>query len=343
MPEPPSRHSWTTAERKALIILHDEYQLAWNVLTPLFNSWLGQPHGLLQQVLYSQYIYVAHTPSKLGQRKVQNTLVDTNDDEIRYQLTCTATKLGIGLPKTDQKDDSERQHDTSINRKRSLSEIHTPNAKRPQLVSFDQMHNQPCTPRHHFGLQTPPTSRKHPREPLQAVHPLQLSPTLAIRSVERSLSNAVVTNPKKSLTLPHMPLPLIGFRGYSEKSQGLNSPLGFRAGAFIDSARIAACPDSTDAEFQLEANMHVAWTKGHPSPFISITTSCIRAIMKSRSPKSGRYLAVVNLHKIRESGSIFEAKSLGLKPTKPNGTPIKYHCGGEYLIWVRYFFHHIVM
>ena len=341
MSEPTSRHYWTTAERKALLILHDEYRLAWNILTPLFNSWLGQSHGLVQQVLYSQYVYVAHTPSKTSQRRVQDTLAGTNDNDkiIQHQLKQTAIKLGIRLAEPDQTKYSEIQPDTSPKRKRSLSQTYTPNAKRPSRVASDPIDDQPCTPEQHYGMKTPPISQEVCQEKLQIERSLQLSPTLAIRAAQRSLSNPVITKPKKTLSLnntePHLSLPLIGFRGYSKESQGLNSPLGFRAGAFMSSARIPICPNPTDAEFMSEANLHVGWTKGHPSSFISITTSCIRAIMKARSPKFGRYLAVLDLQKIGHSGSIFEAKSLDLQPTNAKGTPIKYHSGGEYLIWVR--------
>ena len=175
-----------------------------------------------------------------------------------------------------------------------------------------------------LGLATPDGS-KMTSKASQVTLPEPSSPTLAIRTLQRrqSRDTLIPTTQQWSSSSTGIELPIIDFRGYSEeKSQGLNSPQSFRAGSFLDAARIPTCPTVTEPEFIAEANTHCAWTKGHPSRFISVTTSCIRAMMKARSPKTRRYLAVLDLHKIQQSGSIFSADSLHLKPTRPDGSAV---------------------
>ena len=54
--------------------------------------------------------------------------------------------------------------------------------------------------------------------------------------------------------------------------------------------------------------------------------------MKSRGPKSGRFLAIIDLNKIPQE-SLFTASDLDLHPTKANGDEIRYYSGGEYLVY----------
>ena len=351
---PSLRHSWSSKERKALVLLRDEYQLAWEILTPVFNCWLDVQQGVRQQVLYSQYLYIVRPATNEKQRTAQVTFSSAHQDldTLYYELEHTGTKLGIKFHRqylSHSIVDSETYKDT-LKRKRLSGTLHAESEKTTMSAASSSKRQQSTfqvsnvsahllTPSPKSSLRTPPETgefcqilpRNQPSGPS--------SPTLAVRSVRRNIftpaSSSQSPVPKsQGSSAAKEDLPLLGFRGFSAKSQGLNSGSGFRAGAFVQSARIPTCPSSTNTDFMSEANLHVGWSKGHPSPFISITTSCIRAIMKSRSPKSGRYLAIFDLHKIHDSGSMFEAKSLGLKPTKPNGKPITYHSGGEYLIWV---------
>ena len=349
---PSLRHIWTSRERKALLILKDEYELSWDTLTPVFNCWLDADQGVRQRVLYAQYSYFSRPATSSKQRDAQTAFSSAYQDldTLCQELQQVGLKLGIEIhkPYPGYNIENTQTYDKSLKRKTLSGTLH-PESEMPNMLAASPSKKQhsfpdivrstyPSTPSQVRDPQTPPSVNSHhtgPRSP----PPQPSSPTLAIKTVRRNLPNAV-----HSLGLPtcapqispsSLPeLPLVGFRGYSDKSQGLNSPQGFRAGAFVGAANIPQCPAVTDASFIAEATFHVGWTKDHSSPFISITTSCIRAIMKSRSPKSGRYLAILDLRKIRSSGSIFEAKSLNLRPTKPNGDLIKYHSGGEHLIWV---------
>ena len=325
---PSLRHLWTPKERKALVLLRDEYQLAWEILTPIFNRWLDADQGVRQRVLYAQYSYFSRPATSSKQKNAQTAFSFTNEDleTLHLELERIGLKLGIKIHRQFSMHDSEYSqiHNDALKRKRSSGTLHADSEETDEPAAS--------------------SSKKHQRSLRQTILREQSSqpssPILAIRGVRRNLFNPASSSGlpvplSRELSATMEDLPPLGFRGFSERSQGLNSPLGFRAGAFIHAARIPVCPHPTDAEFLLEANLHVGWTEGHPSPFISVTTSCIRAIMRSRSPKSGRYLAVLDLRKIRSSGSIFEAKSLGLRPTNPNGDPIAYHSGGEYLVWVR--------
>lgn len=63
----------------------------------------------------------------------------------------------------------------------------------------------------------------------------------------------------------------LGYRGFSANSQGVNSPEGFRAGAFMNVATPPECPGVQTPVYISEALRHVGYTKEWPTPFVSLT------------------------------------------------------------------------
>ena len=57
-------------------------------------------------------------------------------------------------------------------------------------------------------------------------------------------------------------------------------------------------------------------------------------MMRARAPKhKGRWIAVLDLHYIKENGALFEARKLALSPKRADGSQIDYQPGGEFLVW----------
>ena len=124
--------------------------------------------------------------------------------------------------------------------------------------------------------------------------------------------------------------PLLGYRAFSNFSHGLNSNQRFVAGLYKDAPSIPPCP-STDSTFYIaEAEKHVR-KASEPSPFVSISSTPLRALMLAfgfhrRKSCKGAYLAIIDLKVLRELKTIQRAKDLELKPG------ITYHPANEYLV-----------
>lgn len=124
--------------------------------------------------------------------------------------------------------------------------------------------------------------------------------------------------------------PLLGYRAFSNFSHGFNSNERFVAGLYKDTPAIPPCP-STDSIFYIaEAEKHVR-KASEPSPFVSISSTPLRALMLAfgfhrRKSCTGAYLAIIDLKVLRELKIIQRAKDLELKPG------ITYHPANEYLV-----------
>ena len=367
IPFPRRTHVWNAEQRIVLRILKDGYHVEWAELVPLFNASVLPAHGcgLSQAILYAQYNHIVKPSSRISKENRRASFPYSQADEefVRHSLETTASKLGIKLVRrelerpvdedeavclpyenTDRRSSSHANSsalncsntdlspcsvgnsDTTLPEPRTRCSVRTP---RTPTRSFPQTTE--------IGLMTPPDSGSASLR----IHPSITSPhSTPIRAGSRTSSHvplkATTRRPTKvkSVEFPVQELPILGFRGFSSQSQGYNGPDRFLAGLFAqpNAARISACPVPDSDAFRIPANLHVGWNKTQ-SPFISITSSPIRAMMKSRGPLFGRSLAVIDMHRIRETGSIFTASTLHLKPKKDDGSPVIYHSGGEYLVW----------
>ena len=144
-------------------------------------------------------------------------------------------------------------------------------------------------------------------------------------------------------------LPLLGYRGYSGASQGLNGEQGFRAGAFVNVDDVPICPkiesrwvcshvsmrtsypNANERYYIDEATRHVAMDNTRPTTFISLTRNPIRAITRAFGGGNKKHhdprLAVINLHLLRNIGVLQIAANLNLNPPK-----VRYDARGELLV-----------
>ena len=76
--------------------------------------------------------------------------------------------------------------------------------------------------------------------------------------------------PPRPITAP-VPISRLAFRGFSERSQGVNSIHEFVAGAFVNAEYILECPDVKDPVYVSEATRHVGLDTSRPTPFISLS------------------------------------------------------------------------
>ncbi|KAL9102222.1 MAG: hypothetical protein Q9163_002604 [Psora crenata] len=324
------RNVWSSGQRKALRVLVEGYGNDWSDIVPVFNSYsqlsAPQARGIPKRVIRTQWNYIKRTSSRIKSTDLKASYPSSHAEEenIRKTLEDLAIRLGIQL---------RRQG------KNSPLHIYR-NMRSDRSLLADKLHSSPQTPSrlmnqdHDNGLLTPP--RSQPSDSIPQVPRLSIG-----RSPTRRSTKAIATPPP--MIIPQSPsnitpplngdLPSLGFRGFSQTSQGKNGGDGFIAGAFVDSARIPACPTPNSPDFRNRANKHVGWDKDHKSPFISLTISPIRAMIRARGPISGRYIAIIDLHKVNQNGSIFAANTLNLTPTRGNGAKIIYYSGGEYLVW----------
>ena len=361
-----TKHSWSAHERLALRILIDGYNINWAEAVPIFNGFLNpiEGRGIKRRVLYAQYNNITRKSTRLRKKQLNASYPTSKaaEENIRKALEATARKLGIELIRCNANlvpngANSPEDADVSTTRQQvPKSSTDDPKQSSPLGTSIPRTTvessqpkiqcrmDRPKTPsifansRYHSGLLTPPPSRRVLRNTSRSIvseriSPLEASNCWRKQSFETSIGQHLDQEKDKQLSVNE--LPLIGFRGFSpSKTQGYNSADGFRSGRFVHSARIEQCPAIESEEFRSTANEHVGWRKLRPSPWISITTSLIRAMMRARSPQSGRFLAVIDLRKVDESGYIFSTKTLNLKPTKADGSKIKYQSGGEYIVYV---------
>ena len=148
------------------------------------------------------------------------------------------------------------------------------------------------------------------------------------------MENALLTPPdsfRKEVALRHRQfkaLPRIGFRAFSDTSQGINCPVaGFRARAFTQISReeIPSSPDPDSSEYRKAATCHVSIQHtGPPSPLISITSRFMRClhIALKKGPKS--WIAVIDMTSL--GGRVQSAQSLNLQTTH------RYVPTGEFLV-----------
>lgn len=336
------QHRWTSENRVILSLLVERFSNGLSEITPVFNDFyrgaLPKVHGLNESTLRVQWNEIRTQKKKFDiQASLEDitasplTKVDCEEDLLVF-LESKASTIGITLirkPTGPAGVLPQLQKRKRVNHNESIAELYSSEDD----LSLQKIPKQsrlsapalPTTPTHRYtrdGLMTPPSSEKV-RGPSTFV--LRGKPNSPTKS--RNATNKASSIQSKA----HMVMPMIGFRGYSEYSQGRNNPRGFVAGAFTNIARIPPTPKIDDPLYRREALRHVAWTKTSLSPFISLTINPVRAIMVASrmNKKSKGFLAMIDLYKLNNEGVLQDARSLDLE----RDSSVKYHSGGEYLVW----------
>ena len=76
--------------------------------------------------------------------------------------------------------------------------------------------------------------------------------------------------PTRPITQP-VAISRLAFRGFSERSQGVNSVNEFIAGSFVNAEYIPESPDRKDPVYISEATRHVDLDTSRPTPLISLS------------------------------------------------------------------------
>ena len=277
-------------------------------------------------VLHAQLCYISNKSSRIMGKDLKATYPSSVDEEEQLHrcIESHAIKLGVPLRRRDM---NATAVEVAIQSFATGSEAEiewgTPRPKRQCTLGISTTPQRDRMVDLELGLMTPPYSSINRIRQSSTVSSREISPTPG----NRKSSTMPPRLPEKRLAsdmVRQQTMPTIAFRGYSSKSQGLNGPDEFHPGT-------APIWLVGSAGWLKELEYHVGWTRDHPSPFISLTISPIRAMMKARSG-AGRFLATFDLTKIPE-GSIFRASDFDLHPKKGDGTPIMYQSGGEFMVY----------
>ncbi|KAG8533162.1 uncharacterized protein KY384_001945 [Bacidia gigantensis] len=329
------KHTWTPSERKFLRVLKSAYEMTWEQAAPIFNTAFQIPNAFYPPALSAQHSELSRRASRDLSRDFQ-ALFSTNADEeweIKSHIANTAARLGMQI--------FERVPHYQIHQMPlTPSEPMTPTSS--QADGQSEMMDVATQQKH---LRTPGTPSKltlHASTRSFCINPSQIDANRGQSSSRRTRTIAFMNEqdqgpPTSRLkrhrvkeSPPSSELPRLLYRGYSDKSFGLNSAHGFRAGQFICDARIPPCPPLQ--EVRKEATRHV---EGDKTPrgtfFISMTSNLVRAlVIGARTMKYNSYVALIDTEKMtRQGDSIFCAKDLDLHPTKVKS----YYPSGEYLCY----------
>jgi len=319
------RHIWTTQERIALRILVESYDDGWNSVVPVFiahfqtaeNNW----HGLSETILKGQHDWmrcrksVYHT--KDISKMVEASLLSPESAEsVKSSLEATASRLGMRLVRKGSKAVPRelRSELPVISYKEAtiLDVLVSATAPAPTATT-------PTTPsdRVATGLETPPRSERLSNRYVHSPSYLPKPPIGGTFSKERLLFSSI-SNKDRSTTqasVSSSELPKLVFRGYTCKSQGLNSVNGFRAGVFVNKQHVTPAPSTNSQAFRSDLLRHISADKSGPTSFVSITKNPIRAIMRASRHKDSGFLSIIDLTRANEVGSIYVAGSLDVKST----------------------------
>ncbi len=129
--------------------------------------------------------------------------------------------------------------------------------------------------------------------------------------------------------------PRLAYRAANSSSQGLNSPMGLRAGRYKKSDIIPPSPSPQSPAYRNDARSHISSVPTGSTSFISVTRNLLRAFHHGFKTASDSSIYVIDLHEVERLhsehrclfGSVQSVKSLQLE--SPNG----YSGSGEYVIW----------
>ncbi|MCJ1257485.1 hypothetical protein MMC24_005310 [Lignoscripta atroalba] len=135
----------------------------------------------------------------------------------------------------------------------------------------------------------------------------------------------------------------LAFRSYDDDSNGVNTPTGFRAGAYREPAIWPKPPpDRRSKEFREAATIHLTPME-KPSGYISITQSPLAPIHRALRSTANPKVAIIDLHHLTEAQkphcpSLYPAKSvinqlgiLGFKKERNKSYP--YKGTSEWIVW----------
>lgn len=330
------QHRSTDEQRVVLGLLVEKFENSLREVTPVFNAFyrgaLPRVHGLNQNTLSVQWSDIRTQRKKFDFQAALGDMVASPlvhvDSENTLLILLETKALAVGIQpvrksvplasKTPQlslkrkRGNAERtvhkagyeSTSTSYSSEDAMDLLKIPNVSQlpsPTTPAAPTRGTTSTTARCSDLLMTPPSSKSRLRH---SALPLRGSPS----SPTKSRSNVS----KTARYYTNTAMPLIGFRGFSKHSEGKNGPQAFIAGAFAQTARIPPCPDTDDAKYRREALLHVAWSKTSLSPFISLTTNPIRAIMVAGNlqKKCTGYLAMIDLHVLNDESTIKDAKFL---------------------------------
>ena len=349
------RYSWDTEKRITLRVLIEDFETEWSEALPIYNTYMKPPngHGVGKGALIAQYNNMRNKSTRLSKEQLRASYPSSSGqkEHIRISLEETARQLGMKIVRRRTESNVNLTKDSCTTPSRGISDR---TSKTRHLSESDREVTEPqpkrrCTLKslrtptkfairdHDSGFMTPPNSHKDKSTLIDAYMSPELSPTQA---ASRNATQPSPTTARPSLRTRvrqrNKELPLIVFRAFSARSQGRNGPDGFCAGLFSNAARIERCPPLHSELFRSAATKHVGKCL-ISSPLISMTDSPLRAMIKVSRLEADKYLAIIDLHKVDEDGSVFNAESLDLKPTRTDKDgrvkSIRYYPAGEWLAW----------
>lgn len=130
--------------------------------------------------------------------------------------------------------------------------------------------------------------------------------------------------------------PELAFRFWDDESHGMNTPHGFRAGAFVNYPRnITSPPDRNDQVFRDQTNIHLQ-PLAKPSSYISVWEGIVPALHRGLRSSKNAHIAFINLH------AVYDQQLSGIPGLYPAASAIKqlkmdikgnYRGVGDWLVW----------
>ncbi|KAL9634916.1 MAG: hypothetical protein Q9164_003792 [Protoblastenia rupestris] len=349
------RYYWDTEKRITLRVLIEGFEIGWSEALPIYNTYVKSPngYGVGKGALIAQYNNMRNKSTRLSKEQLRASYPSSSGQEehIRISLEATARQLGMKIVRRETESNVNLTKDSCTTPSRGVSdrtsiirhllesdrEVTEPRPKRQCTLKAPKTPTKFAIRDHNSGFITPFNLHKDKSTLFGVYMSPELSPTQAVSknatqpsptTMRLSLSTRAGQHDKK--------LPLIVFRAFTARSQGRNGPDGFCAGLFSNAARIEQCPPLHSELFRSSATKHVGKCLTS-SPLISMTDSPLRAMIKVSRLEADKYLAIVDLHKVDKDGSVFNAESLDLKPTKTDKDgrvkSIRYYPAGEWLAW----------
>lgn len=299
----PPRHSWNLEQRVALCVLKRWFSPNHKDMHPVFNAHYAPSiqqqnpgHHIAQTTLLAQLRDMENDGE--NNEAWRSVVLETEFGDphsyfknTRQDLEKTATNVGVALIRgwEDKHRISARSGRGRISKTRKRKR----GGNVEGVLGFvmnDSEEDEPCTPsKRRYGLLTPPTTM---RASVQAIRSHQIP--------KRKPQVAQLITPEPfDYNYRFLP-PNLGFRFWDNKSHGLNTAEGFRAGAFVNChGSIPSPPNRYDQVFRQQSNIHLQ-PLAEPSSYISVWEGILPAFHRGLRSSANAHVAMINLRAVYE-------------------------------------------
>lgn len=252
------KNPWSNLQKETLLILVEEYQANWKTVKQVFNDIYQQeipsPMGLTEKALRTYYWGIKRGRSRInGQRSILRAVAI---DLIQERLSNRNLSCDVGDIYTKASDDEAftfKAVDPRLQARESFTLLYK------ELINYTQI-----TSKVQSGLPSIVQDQNIMISPSET-HVAALSPT---SSPNRSSKSVKAFRPLNANDYP-----LLGFRAFSDKSQGLNAREGFLAGRFHGGDNLPQPHPQSEENRHLVIG-HVERNNQILSPFIRYISIC---------------------------------------------------------------------